>query len=83
MIDGGTVRLPRIVGRSRAVEIILTGRQVKAKECLALGLCEYIVKNGEFRHKAEELTHQIARVPSDLYAGRQEVCLCSRRSLND
>ena len=63
LIDGGTIRLPRIVGRGRALEIILTGRQVKAEECLALGLCEYIVKSGESRQKAEELAHQIARFP--------------------
>ncbi len=63
LIDGGTIRLPRIVGRGRALEIILTGRQVKAKECQALGLCEYLVENGEARQKAEELAHQIARFP--------------------
>ena len=63
LIDGGTIRLPRIVGRGRALEIILTGRQVKAEECLALGLCEYVVPNGESRQKAEELAHQIARFP--------------------
>ena len=63
LIDGGTIRLPRIVGRGRALEIILTGRQVKAKECLALGLCEYIVENDQSRQKAEELAHQIAKFP--------------------
>tara|TARA_A100000164_G_scaffold243989_1_gene216948 strand:- start:586 stop:1404 length:819 start_codon:yes stop_codon:yes gene_type:complete len=63
LIDGGTIRLPRIVGRGRALEIILTGRQVKAEECLALGLCEYVVQNGGSRQKAEELAHQIARFP--------------------
>ena len=63
LIDGGTIRLPRIVGRGRALEIILTGRQVKAKECLALGLCEYISENGQSRQKAEELAQQIASFP--------------------
>ena len=63
LIDGGTIRLPRIVGRGRALEIILTGRQVKAEECLALGLCEYIVENDQSRRKAEELAHQIAKFP--------------------
>ena len=63
LIDGGTIRLPRIVGRGRALEIILTGRQVKAEECLNLGLCEYISANGHSRQKAEELAHQIARFP--------------------
>ena len=40
--DGGTVRLPRIVGQGRALEIILTGRKVPADECLRIGLCDYV-----------------------------------------
>jgi enoyl-CoA hydratase len=60
LIDGGTVRLPRIVGQGRALEIILTGRKVPAEECLRIGLCEYLVPNGEVRAKAEELAHDIA-----------------------
>ena len=72
LIDGGTIRLPRIVGRGRALEIILTGRQVKAEECLALGLCEHIVKNGQSRQKAEELAHQIAEFP--------QICVQADRS---
>ncbi|MDH3282274.1 MAG: crotonase/enoyl-CoA hydratase family protein, partial [Gammaproteobacteria bacterium] len=63
LIDGGTVRLPRIVGQGRALEIILTGRKVPAEECLRIGLCEYLVPNGEVRGKAEELAHDIARFP--------------------
>lgn len=63
LIDGGTVRLPRIVGQGRALEIILTGRKVPAEECLRLGLCEYLVPNGEVRAKAEQLAHDIARFP--------------------
>ncbi len=63
LIDGGTVRLPRIVGQGRALEIILTGRKVPADECLRLGLCEYVVPNGEVRAKAEELAQQIAAFP--------------------
>src|SRR6185503_12260256 len=43
LIDGGTVRLPRIVGRGRALDIILTGRKVPAEECLQIGLCERLV----------------------------------------
>src|SRR3981189_570849 len=61
LIDGGTGRLPRIVGQGRALEIILTGRKVPAEECLRIGLCEYLVPNGEVRAKAEELAHDIAR----------------------
>jgi enoyl-CoA hydratase len=63
LIDGGTVRLPRIVGQGRALEIILTGRQVPAEECLRIGLCEYVVPNGEVRAKAEALANDIARFP--------------------
>lgn len=63
LIDGGTVRLPRIVGKGRALEIILTGRKVEAEECLALGLCEYLTPTGGAREKAEALAHDIARFP--------------------
>src|SRR5689334_23658804 len=63
LIDGGTVRLPRIVGQGRALEIILTGRQVPAKECLDIGLCEYLTPRGGARKKAEELARQIAHFP--------------------
>ena len=63
LIDGGTVRLPRIVGQGRALEIILTGRKVPAEECLRIGLCEYVVPNGQARAKAEELAHDIASFP--------------------
>ena len=63
LIDGGTVRLPRIVGQGRALEIILTGRKVPAEECLRIGLCEYLVPNGEVRAKAEELARDIACFP--------------------
>jgi enoyl-CoA hydratase len=55
LIDGGTVRLPRIVGQGRALEIILTGRKVPAEECLSIGLCDY--------EKAEALAQEIARFP--------------------
>jgi enoyl-CoA hydratase len=63
LIDGGTVRLPRLVGLGRALEIILTGRKVAAEECLRLGLCEYVVANGSVRDRAEELAREIARFP--------------------
>ena len=49
LIDGGTVRLPRIVGRGTALDIILTGRKVPAEECLRIGLCERLVPDGEGR----------------------------------
>src|SRR6266481_297665 len=63
LIDGGTVRLPRIVGQGRALEIILTGRKVPAEECLTIGLCEYLTTKGGARKKAEELAQEIARFP--------------------
>ena len=63
LIDGGTVRLPRIVGQGRALEIILTGRKVPAEECLRIGLCEYVTPSGGARDKAEQLAREIARFP--------------------
>ena len=63
LIDGGTVRLPRIVGQGRALEIILTGRKVPAGECMSIGLCEYLTPKGGARAKAEELAQEIARFP--------------------
>ena len=63
LIDGGTVRLPRIVGRGRALEIILTGRKVPADEALRIGACERVVPDGESRRAAEALAHEIARFP--------------------
>src|SRR5450432_520908 len=49
LIDGGTVRLPAIVGLGRALDMILTGRAVPATECLAIGLCEYVTPKGGAR----------------------------------
>lgn len=63
LIDGGTVRLPRLVGMGRALEIAMTGRKVPAEECLRIGLCERIVPDGTVREGAEELAHEIARFP--------------------
>ena len=61
--DGGTVRLPRLVGQGRALEIIMTGRRVDAEECLRIGLCEMVVPGGQARRAAEEMAHEIARFP--------------------
>lgn len=63
LIDGGTVRLPRLVGEGRAMDLILTGRQVMAEECERIGLCEYVVPEGHARSRAEELAHSIAAFP--------------------
>jgi enoyl-CoA hydratase len=76
LIDGGTVRLPRIVGRGRALDIILTGRKVPAEECERIGLCERIVPDGESRAAAEALAHEIARFPQGcMRADRRSVWL--------
>src|SRR5579859_2002844 len=63
LIDGGTVRLPRIVGTGRAMEIILTGRKVDAEEALRIGACEHVVDDGASRVFAEAMAHEIARFP--------------------
>jgi enoyl-CoA hydratase len=63
LIDGGTVRLPRLVGMGRAMEIILTGRKVPAEEAYRIGLAEKIVPHGAARQAAEEMAQQIARFP--------------------
>ena len=63
LIDGGTVRLPRLVGEGRAREIILTGRKVTAAESLQIGLAEYVVPDRGSRARAEALAHEIAAYP--------------------
>jgi enoyl-CoA hydratase len=63
LVDGGTVRLPRIVGMGRALEIILTGRKVPADEALRIGACEHVVPEGKSREFAEAMAHEIARFP--------------------
>lgn len=74
LIDGGTVRLPRLVGRGRALEIIMTGRKVPARECLEIGLCEKVVASGNARAEAEALGQEITRFPQDcLRADRASV----------
>jgi enoyl-CoA hydratase len=76
LIDGGTVRLPRIVGRGRALEIILTGRKVPAEEALRIGACEKVVPAGQSRQAAEAMAHEIARFPQAcMRADRRSVYL--------
>lgn len=63
LIDGGTVRLPRLIGLSRALDLILTGRPVKADEALRMGLVNRVVPKGGALPAALELAHQLARFP--------------------
>jgi enoyl-CoA hydratase len=63
LIDGGTVRLPRLIGLSRALDLILTGRPVGAEEALALGLANRVVAPGTARAAAQALAHDLARFP--------------------
>jgi len=63
LIDGGTVRLPQVVGLGRALDLILTGRPVPAAEAYQMGLVTRLVKHGDARAEAEMLASQIAAVP--------------------
>src|SRR6201998_3940051 len=63
LIDGGTVRLPRLIGHGRAMGMVLTGRGVKADESLAMGLANLVVPKGQARQAAEELAAQLAALP--------------------
>ncbi|HEY2445890.1 MAG TPA: crotonase/enoyl-CoA hydratase family protein [Rhizomicrobium sp.] len=74
LIDGGTVRLPRLVGQSRALDMILTGRPVCADEALSMGLANRVVPKGCARTEAEKLAIEIARLPQAcLRSDRQSV----------
>jgi enoyl-CoA hydratase len=64
LVDGGTVRLPRLIGHSRALDMILTGRPVDAGEAFAWGLANRVVPAGRALEAAVALAHEIARFPA-------------------
>jgi enoyl-CoA hydratase len=63
LIDGGTIRLPRIIGLGRALDLILTGRPVLSDEALAIGLVNRVVSKGTSRQCAEMLAAELAAFP--------------------
>jgi enoyl-CoA hydratase/carnithine racemase len=65
LIDGGTVRLPKVVGMGRALDLILTGRPVPAPEALAMGLVNRVVPPGQAKAAAQALAREIAALPQD------------------
>jgi enoyl-CoA hydratase len=73
LLDGGTQRLPRVVGMGRALELILTGRPVEAEEALRIGLVNEVVEPGAHLDRALELAERIASFP-------QETMLADRRA---
>ena len=63
LIDGGTIRLPRMIGLSRALDLILTGRPVYSDEALSIGLANRVVADGTCREEAEKLAKELTRFP--------------------
>ncbi len=77
LIDGGTVRLPALIGLSRAMDLILTGRPVDAAEALAIGLANRVVPDGKAREAAEALATELAALPQTCLRSDRESALAS------
>jgi len=77
LIDGGTVRLPRVIGLGRALDLILTGRAVGAAEALQIGLVSRVVPDGEARTAAEKLAAELAALPQACLRGDRMSAIAS------
>jgi enoyl-CoA hydratase len=88
LIDGGTVRLPRLIGLSRALDLILTGRKVEAAEALQIGLVNRVVPHGQGREAALSLARDLCALPqaclrSDRLSSYQGLDLCFAEAMDN
>lgn len=84
LLDGGTVRLPRLVGEGKALEIAMTGRKVPADECYRIGLCERLVPEGQALSQAVAMAHEICRFPQNaMRVDRQSIIQSRGQSVAD